>query len=159
MGAVIRSVLIVVVSMLALGCTDRPMKRPISVLDVGDYRQYTEPFTYRQDQQLVVWKDERGLAFMSTECTYDLALLDLAPSPTGALEFTSKFSTSRYSQEGKVLSGPAKFPLPFYRARYGEAVLGGPKTSIYVEVPEEVSESWRLQLPVPALPAATMTQQ
>ena len=135
------------VGMLVLGCSDRPMKRPVSVIDVGDYRQFTEPFNYRPDQQIVVWKDEGGLSFMSTMCTYDLALLKLAPGPTGALEFTSNFSTSRYSQTGEVLSGPSKFPLPFYKARYGEAVLGGPKTSVYVEIPGEASKSWRLPLP------------
>lgn len=151
-SAALRSVFIFSVGILALGCTDRPMKRPIGVLDLGDYRQFTEPFTYRPDQQLVVWRDGRGFSIMSTECTYDLALLDLAPGPSGALEFTSKFSTSRYTQGGKVLNGPAKFPLPFYRARYDEAVLGGPKTSIYVDIPDEVSESWRLPFPstVPA---------
>lgn len=133
--------------LLCAGCTNSPKRRPVGVLGVGDYRQFTEPYTYRPDVQLVVFKDERGLSFMSTECTYDLALLQLAPGPSGALEFTSAFSTSRYSLDGKVLSGPANFPLPFYRARYAEEVLGGPKTSIYVEIPGEVGSDWRLALP------------
>jgi len=129
------------------GCNNSPRKRPVGLLDLGNFQQFTETYTYRPDAQIMVFKDEAGLSFMSTECTYDLALLKFAPGPTGEMEFSSNFSTSRYSLTGGVLSGPSKFPLPFYRARYAEAVLDGPKTSIYVETPREVPESWRLAIP------------
>ena len=139
----------IVLVIINCGCQERPMRRPVSIFDLGNYQQFTEPVTYRPEAQLMVFKDAQGLSFMSTECTYDLALLTLNnPQVFGpATIFSSSFSTSKYGLRGDVLSGPAKFPLPFYRARYAEAILDGPKTSIYVELPGEVAASWRLALP------------
>lgn len=138
----------VVVSGL-VGCGDRPMRRPVVTLGLGDFSQFTAPFTYRPDTQIMVFRDENGLSFMSTNCTYDLALLKFAKTASGEMEFSSPHSASRYSLTGEVLAGPAKFRLPFYRARYAEEKLGGPKTSIYVEIPTEVDGSWRLPVPPP----------
>ena len=138
----------VVVSGL-VGCGDQPRRRPVVTLALGEFSQFTEPFTYRPDAQIMVFRDDQGLSFMSTNCTYDLALLKFGKTASGEMEFSSLYSASRYSLTGEVLAGPAKFRLPFYRARYAEEKLGGPKTSIYVEIPREVDSSWRLSVPPP----------
>jgi hypothetical protein len=48
--------------------------------------------------------------------------------------FISRFSGAHYSVEGKVLSGPAKAPLPYFRARLAEGSWGSARDTLFVEL-------------------------
>ena len=124
------------------GC--RP-KRPYGVERLGPLKDFIGAETYLERQNLLVRDEDGGLSCMSTMCTYDLSPLVLRRTAEGC-ELISRFSHSRYDCRGKVLSGPAKYDLPYYElfAAPGEYEGRIPDT-LYVWISKEKPPSWRLR--------------
>jgi hypothetical protein len=78
-------------------------------------------------------------------CTSDLSTLELVRQD-GEEFWYSRFSQSRYSLDGRVLSGPAKADLPFYELVLDAALFGGPVDTLYARIGNEKPRDWRLQL-------------
>ncbi len=129
-------------------CGSRHLHRPPQVMRAGPVARFLEsPETYLPDLRILVRVDDRGLSVMSTECTVDLSPLELVEEGENRF-FRSRFSASRYSLVGEVLSAPAIAPLPYFKARLAEGVWGGAKDTLFVEIglQNEVDSDWRLSL-------------
>ena len=85
---------------------------------------------------------------MSTECTYDLTPLKRIKAGESFI-FKSEYSSSTYSSDGEVLSGPSESNLPFYRLVLDASKIGGKLDTLYAVIGDEVSSSWRLNNPAP----------
>jgi hypothetical protein len=92
---------------------------------------------------LYLRSDLAGFSVMSTHCTYDLSPLKMVTDQSG-LRWTSSFSTSEYSGDGRVTRGPALGDLPYYRLEVKEGEYNGPPDTLYAIVGEEVDRNWRL---------------
>ncbi len=130
-------------------------KRPVGYLKLGKAADFRDSQQYLPEAWLVLMHDENGFYAMSSLCTYDLTPLSQASSESGII-WESKYSTSRYDQQGKVISGPAKHALPYYRLRFDSGVYNGPKDTLYALIGDEVEPGWRLQIPEAASTAAAV---
>jgi len=102
----------------------------------------TQEETDLNDLRLVVRRDVGGFSVMSTLCTYDLSPL-VKQEIEGKVVWTSTLSTSTYSQDGKVLKGPATYPLPYFNIQIDSSVPRGQLDLIFAEVGKEKPQSWR----------------
>lgn len=135
-------------AVLFSSCGSRELHRPAQVMRVGPIARFLQASeTFLPELRLFIRVDDRGLSVMSTECTVDLSPLELVEVGRERF-FISRFSGAHYSVEGKVLSGPAKAPLPYFRARLAEGSWGSARDTLFVELGSlnEVEPDWRLPL-------------
>lgn len=128
------------------GCKQQVLERPPGYIKVGKLSEFKEVENFKPDMRFLVIKDERGIAALSTLCTYDLTPLRLVHRE-GGREFVSDYTDSRYSIRGKVLNGPSVADLPYYQAVVDSELLGGPKDTLYVHVGKKRDPDWRAPLP------------
>lgn len=134
--------------LFALGCRSGELHRPAGVMRVGKVREFVgRSETFLPELRLLVRSDERGVSVMSTECTHDLSPLELVEEE-GRRILLSRYSGSRYTISGAVISGPQKTPLPFFVARIGAETWDGPLDTLYIEMgrSKEVGGDWRLPI-------------
>lgn len=92
--------------------------------------------------RLLVHKDARGLAVMSLLCTVDLSPLSKR-ALAGSEQWHSPLSGAAYDLSGRVISGPAKHPLPYYELFVDKGPPGAPLT-LYAYVGRIKDPEWRL---------------
>ena len=131
------------------GCKQGPRQRPFGEIRLGNFQDFSASETFLKDKRLLIRHDAGGLSVMSTECTYDLAPLYRKAQPDGSTVFISHFSDSQYSNDGKVIHGPATFDLPFYEIFLSSGKIGGPPDTVYVKMGVEVPRELRLKVPPP----------
>lgn len=132
------------ISFILLGCNSpHNQKRPPTYLTLGFVEDLKRPETYLPDKRLLLRFDERGFWVMSTQCPYDSSPLRPREEEEKII-LASDLSASTYSVDGDVLSGPAKYSLPFYKLEIAEQIVGGPKDTLYVHLGSEVDSQWRL---------------
>lgn len=140
--------LLILLGTLLPGCRSPELHRPDGVMRVGKVTDFVgHPETFLPHLRVLVRFDDRGLSVMSTACTYDLSPLELVEEEGGRILF-SRFSGSRYTISGAVISGPQVAPLPFFPARVASETWDGPSDTLYVEVGrlKEVDSHWRLPI-------------
>lgn len=129
------------------GCKPPAIReRAFGYFRLGQLKDLTAPRTYFPEYGLVLIRDEKGFAVMSTLCTHDLTPLSRETTPEGET-WRSKETTSRYSSDGKVLEGPAVGDLPYYQLELEAWEYGGPKNTLYAKVGREKPREWRLSVP------------
>ena len=144
-------VLVFVVAALALaaaftGCHPGIRKRAYGNLRLGKVAEFPEAEYFLPDLSLLLRRDAGGFYVMSTTCTYDES--DLVPVKHGdSFIFKSSYTTSSYTAEGKVLSGPARGDLPYFQIELAPGDDEVSPDTLYVNVGREVSSAWRLAVP------------
>lgn len=128
-----------------VSCQPQVRKRPFGYVRLGPAKNYLATETYEKDYNLLIRRDKQGLYAMSTKCTHDLSNL-LLNRAGGRIVFSSSYSPSTYDQNGKVLTGPAKFDLPYFRLKIEAGKYGGPRNTLYAVIGDEVGPSWRMSL-------------
>lgn len=126
------------------GCDRGGKKRPIGFIRLGPAAELAEQGeTFISEARILVRYDQGGFSAMSTACTYDLSALTKV-GYEGSKRWVSSYSTSSYDEAGKVLKGPARVNLPFYRLQLAAGRYGGPADTLFVEVGAETDPEWRL---------------
>lgn len=147
-----------IISLLGLLCgCDEPsvaQKRPYGEMRLGKLSDISRaPESMFDNQGFLVRFDEGGFSAMSTLSSWDLTPLVIRQTPDGPIFVsTDPYSKSTYDKSGKVLTGPAKDPLPFYQLTVGSGVYcrteeSCPKDTLFVIVGREVPSTWRLKIP------------
>lgn len=143
---VVLSIVLVLIVIQLSACKWGSSKRPYGYLRLGlvdEFMKDTE--TYVAEDRILVRFDGQGFSAMSTQCTYDLSPLVRKMTAQGQV-WASEYSTSTYSWDGKVLTGPAKEDLPYYEVRLESGKYGGPINTLYVAVGEERPKGWTLKV-------------
>lgn len=144
LSAILFILIVTLVSGLIVGCNSpHNQKRPPTYLTLGFVEDLKRPETYLADKRLLLRLDEGGFWVMSTQCPYDSSPLR-PKEENGKIVLASDLSTSTYALDGEVLSGPARYALPFYELEIAEHIVGGPKDTLYVKLGAEVDGTWRL---------------
>lgn len=104
------------------------------------------PESFISDQAVLVRYDSSGFSVMSLMCSYDLSILKVALRD-GRQILTSPNSESSYELDGTILTGPTKFPLPYYELEIAPGVNGGPADTLYAKISVEKPKQWRLMAP------------
>jgi nitrite reductase/ring-hydroxylating ferredoxin subunit len=125
-----------------VGCKS-DLKRPYGFVRVGKVDSFNLGQTWLKQFRLVVNRDKLGIFVMSTECTFDGTPLNLITVDDSFI-LKSSYSDSSYSNFGKVLTGPAKSDLPYYKTLQAAEKLGGAIDTLYVVIGSEVGEKWRM---------------
>lgn len=146
MSIPVRLVQIFSVIFLLAGCERGVMRRPPGYLRLGPISELDRTAYWIESERLLLRKDADGFYVMSTECTYDLSPLKLVKDAEGE-RFVSDYTPSKYDVSGKVLSGPAKAPLPYYELVAAPLDYGGQINTFYVRIGTEKPSSWRLKVP------------
>lgn len=134
-----------VLLLAVLSCNGGGQTRPVGYFKLGPVDELSrQPETPISELKLYLRHDEGGFSVMSTACTYDLSALIRVVTPEG-IRWRSAFSTSEYNDEGRVVRGPARADLPFYKLTLSRDFYHGPVFSVFARVGEEVSRSWRLK--------------
>ncbi len=134
-----------VLLMVFVGCNDGGQTRPVGFFKLGPVDELAKlPETPMSELKLYVRHDVGGFSVMSTACTYDLSALSRVVTPEG-VRWRSAFSTSEYDEQGRVVHGPARGDLPFYKLTLSRDFYHGPVLSVFAKVGEEVPRSWRLK--------------
>lgn len=129
-----------------ISCEPTVRNRPYGYLRLGALADLSAPETVVPEAGVVVRRDSRGFFAMSTLCTHDLTQLVLDEGADGQRKWRSRSSTSSYSFDGDVLSGPAVQRLPYFELQLQSGTYGGPKDTLYVIVGSEKPPSWRLSI-------------
>ena len=132
--------------LLVVSCKPEVRRRPFGYMHIGRIGDFTGPESFVEKDRLFVIRDSKGIAVMSTLCTYDLSPLELKTNDSGQKIWVSRYSDSQYSLDGKVLHGPAKANLPYYYVQIDRNSYDGPRDGIYVQLGKEVEPEWRLSL-------------
>lgn len=120
-------------------------KRPYGYVRLGKLADFQQEQQFLPDLRLLVRKDAAGYSAMSTLCTFDLSSLKQVASDSGYV-WKSESTSSTYSAEGKVLTGPAQHDLPYYRMVLDQWDIKSPKNTLYVYIGDEQPASWRLKI-------------
>jgi Rieske Fe-S protein len=129
----------------SIGCDVTSKKRPYGYVKLGLASEVaTRPETFFSDQRVIIRHDESGFSAMSTACTYDLSALTRV-SDQGTRQWASSYSSSLYDDQGRVLKGPARTNLPYYRVELAAGTYGGVPDTLFVQVGVDVDPTWRLQ--------------
>ena len=128
-----------------MSCRSGGKTRPFGYFRLGKIAELLEPETQFANFGLILRHDSSGFSVMSTYCTYDLAALELRQGEAGPVLVCPR-SGSAYSTDGRVLKGPAKANLPYFKLELAESEYGGPKDALYAAVGVERSPHWRLQV-------------
>ena len=136
-----------------VACNDGVQTRPVGFFKLGPEDELANlPETPMSELKLYVRHDGGGFSVMSTACTYDLSALSRVVTPEG-VRWRSAFSASEYDEQGRVVHGPARGDLPFYKLTLSRDFYHGPVLSVFAKVGEEVPRSWRLkEVAVAAVP-------
>lgn len=127
-------------------CDTSVRKRPDGFLKIGKVSDFLDAEVYLPDKRLMVRHDQRGISVMSTECTHDLSPLKKIEAGDSYI-FASQYSDSKYDNLGRVISGPAKAPLPYYRVELASnSYESQVRDTLYVHIGKEVSIDWRLPI-------------
>jgi len=138
--------LFLLLSLLIPACKQEVLERPPGYIKVGKLSEFKEVENFKPDMRFLIIKDDRGIAALSTLCTYDLTPLRLVHSEDERV-FVSDYTSSRYTIRGKVTNGPSVADLPYYHAVVDSELLGGPKDTLYVHVGKKRDPEWRAPLP------------
>lgn len=147
-GANLRKLLLLC-AMTFLACRSPELHRPDGVMRVGKLSEFLgRSETFLPDLRALVRVDDQGISVMSTACTHDLSPLELVEE-SGRRILLSRYSGSRYTLSGAIISGPQVAALPFFPARVASDTWDGPADALYVEVGrlKEVGPDWRLPIP------------
>ena len=139
-------VCLLIVGLCLCGCRPGERKRAVGYLKLGPLSRFSADETYLPELSLLVRRDNAGLSVMSTMCTYDLSRLERKQGPQGLI-WISQYSESQYDNEGRVIHGPARVDLPFFKTVLEANILGGPRDTLYVMDGIEVPREWRLRIP------------
>lgn len=133
------------VLLCVIGCDATSKKRPYGYVKLGLASELAaRPETLFSDQRVIIRHDDNGFAVMSTACTYDLSALTRV-SDQGGRHWASSYSSSSYDDQGRVLKGPARANLPYYRIELAAGTYGGVPDTLFVQVGVEVDSTWRLK--------------
>ncbi|MBN8551203.1 MAG: hypothetical protein J0M12_17960 [Deltaproteobacteria bacterium] len=150
-----RRLVFAITTLILLGllsaCEPAVRDRPFGDLRLGLAKDLLGDWNFLEQDAILLRRDARGWYAMSTMCTKDLSMLVLQGS-SGEQILASRYTTSRYAIDGKVLSGPAVKDLPYYELSLDQGTYGGAKDTLYVRIGKEKPKDWRL--PVPAQLAA-----
>lgn len=135
-----------IVVLLLNACRSSVQHRPWGYLRLGPVQGFLKPETFIPQDRLLIRYDSKGFSAMSTSCTYDLTALVQRQEGEKTI-WVSEETTSKYSSEGKVLSGPAKADLPYYELIIDTGDTEGVKDTLYVKIGAEKSPDWRLAPP------------
>lgn len=139
-----RTALLMSIAVVLVACNEEVRERPYGYLRLGHVKDFPEGETFLADKRFLIRHDSRGLSAMSTLCTHDLSPLLLQ----GDGSFITEFNPSRYAHDGRVLRGPAKKSLPFYRLVIDRDDIDKPREYLFIEVGKDVSADWRLDDPL-----------
>ncbi len=128
--------------MLLSGCSSDHRKRPFGFVTLGAIEDLKRPTSFFSDKALLLKYDQRGFSAMSLLCTYDLAPLEIKQVGNDSI-LVSKFTSSSYSMDGKVLSGPATVNLPYFELVAAQSAPGKPADTLFAKIGEEKDPSWR----------------
>ncbi|MCB0318537.1 MAG: Rieske 2Fe-2S domain-containing protein [Bdellovibrionales bacterium] len=129
-----------------LSCQHSGRKRPYGYLRLGPLKEFLSSETFLEQQGILVRRDENGFYAMSTYCTYDLTHLSLKKKEATKI-LASSFTKSTYDLTGHVLTGPAEADLPYYELSIAAQSVESPIATLYVQIGDRVSSSWRLNVP------------
>lgn len=129
-----------------LGSCSGPQKRPFGYVRLGPVTDFLTGEKYLADRGFLVRRDEKGFSVMSLQCTYDLAKLYPKDTPQGRI-WQSDFSGSKYNDRGEVVSGPTKWPLPYYELVLESGSVGSKRDTLFARVGYEKPPDWRLVIP------------
>ncbi len=132
--------------LVVVGCHPNERARPIGYFRVGKLSSLAAPEIYDRDAGLLIRRDQNGLYAMSTLCTYDLSPLNIVNTAEGRI-LASPETTSKYSMNGDVLSGPAVEPLPYFELVLDRGEIDGPIDTVYAQIGRAISRDWRLKIP------------
>jgi hypothetical protein len=135
---------IVLVAVVAAACDSSVKRRPYGNIKLGLAAELGQhPETFFSEARILLRYRDGGFSAMSTTCTYDLSALTRVNDGT-TKRWLSSYTSSAYDDEGRVLSGPTRAALPFYRMRLAAGTYGGTPDTLFVEVGQEVDQNWRL---------------
>jgi hypothetical protein len=136
--------LLIVILLISSSCRHNH-ERPFGYLRIGTVTELSNPFNYFPDLRLLLRYDQKGFSVMSTICTHDLTPLRKVRTEQGVI-FRSDYTTSTYSEYGKVLQGPAKEDLPYYRLviASGNYEKLGITDTLFVYIGDIRPATWRL---------------
>jgi hypothetical protein len=140
----LKPVVFLIICVIIVSC-DSPRKRPYGYLRLGPLSEFLNSEIDLTQEKLLIRRDTRGMFAMSTMCTYDLTYL-VRRNIGEKIVYASDYTSSTYDSAGHVLTGPAKYNLPYYKLAIDSGTYGGPKDTLYAVVGEEVDEGWRLIL-------------
>ncbi len=131
--------------MLSLSaCDTAGRKRSIGYVRLGPAAEIAQrPETFFSEARVLLRYDDEGFSAMSTACTYDLSALTRLGEGSSQ-RWVSSYSSSAYDDQGRVLVGPTKSNLPFYKLRIAAGTYGGVPDTLFVEIGTEVEAAWRL---------------
>ena len=141
--ALARFLLICGLVLTTSGCESGHRERPYGTIKIGKYADYVEPEMYLTNLGLMLRRDSGGYSAMSTYSTIDLYPLVRKKSGDSYI-FTSEYDSSTFAADGKVLTGPARHDLPYYRLYIDQEVVDTPEDTLFVRIGEEVPKNWRL---------------
>lgn len=140
MVAIGRSLLLFL--LVTLIACDSPQRRPPGYFRLGKISDLRIPEKYIANDKLFVRFDGKGFSVMSTACTYDLSAL-VRVQRGDHYQWESSYTASKYADDGHVISGPAKFDLPFYKIDIDASAYGGKPDTLFAEVGDEEGRDYR----------------
>lgn len=144
-GRLIFSIFLFLPLIASLGCDKGAQSRPVGYFKLGPAGELARvPEAPFADLKLYLRHDSDGFSVMSTSCTYDRSALTRIVTPDG-VRWRSAFTASEYDETGKVLRGPARNPLPFFKLEESRDYYNGTGWALYAKVGEVVAPSWRLK--------------
>jgi nitrite reductase/ring-hydroxylating ferredoxin subunit len=129
---------------IGVACDGGARKRPIGYVRLGLAAELAQrPETFFSDARVFLRYEDGGFSAMSTACTHDLSALTRV-SERGAKRWVSSYSSSSYDDRGRVLEGPARSNLPFYKVQLAAGTYGGVPDTLFVEIGVEIDSARRL---------------
>ncbi len=126
------------------GCETGARKRPIGYVRLGLAAELAQhPETFFSEARILVRYDDGGFSAMSTACTQDLSALTRIGEGS-AKRWVSSYSNSAYDEYGRVLAGPTRADLPYYKLQIAAGSYGGVPDTLFVELGSETTPAWRL---------------
>jgi len=128
------------------GCKPSHRERPYGYLRLGLVKDLLAKETFLSEDRLMLRHDSEGFFVMSTLCAHDLTPLNPEQRDDGEKVWTTKYNASVYSEYGKVVTGPAVRPLPYFELKLDSGTYGGPQDTLYVYIGVEKDLKWRLKV-------------
>lgn len=117
------------------GCKSKRFIRPPGEHDLGEIGSLLFARQHIADRAMLVYRDERGWSCLSTRCTYDGCDLTYQDQ-----NFFCSCCNSHFTHEGRVLTGPAEHPLPYFEMRFKD-------NHLYALAGNEVAPDYRFTTP------------
>jgi nitrite reductase/ring-hydroxylating ferredoxin subunit len=109
--------LFVLLALLTLGC-DKEYRRPGGEHNLGEVQDLLYTRQLVRDRQMLVTRDAKGWAAMSTQCSHDGCELSYQDQ-----RFLCMCCGSAFGHDGHVHKGPANNPLPYFGVRFVDGKL------------------------------------